>query len=228
MFLKNKIWFSPLNVIYHFKKLESEGKITSGNKIYKKAREAFVTAIALIGMIKITGKEFWMQIIDDKEGSPDIRTGCYDKKIKDNDFATQDIEIVTYDQNSPEDIVDFLMRTKLSREKAYDNLTTILCHINKITYLPPLSELNRKLLDRNPEIKSPVLILGKIDPSKEIYRVAQIYPTVDLDTTFDLVAECKARKYNGVLSLTRSAKGNFEFKHNPKDKHYPFENLDIK
>jgi hypothetical protein len=57
--------------------------------------------------------------------------------------------------------------------------------------------------------------------------MAQIYPTVDLDTTFDLMTECKARKYNGVLVLNRSAKGTIETKYNPDEKHYPFENLNL-
>lgn len=225
--LTNKIWFSPVNFIYHFKKLEGEGKIAPNKKFYRKACEAFVVAISLIGIIKIFGKEFWMQIIDDKEGSPDIRTGCYDKKIRDNDFATEDIEVVTYDDNSSDNLVDFLLRTKLSGDKAYDELTTILCHIHRITQIPTLQELNWQLLAKNPKIKSPVIILGKTDPLKEIYRMAQIYPTVDLDITFDLIAECKARKYNGVLVLHRSPKWNIEFKRNPEEKHYPFENLGV-
>jgi hypothetical protein len=66
--LNNKIWFSPLNVIHHFKKLEAEGKIATNKKFYRKTCEAFVTAISLIGIIKMLGREFWMQIVDDKEG----------------------------------------------------------------------------------------------------------------------------------------------------------------
>lgn len=56
--LSNKTWFSPLNVIYHFKKLETEGKIGPNKKFYKKSCEAFVTAISLIGIIKILEREF--------------------------------------------------------------------------------------------------------------------------------------------------------------------------
>jgi len=168
-----------------------------------------------------------MQIVDDKEGSPDIRTGCYDKKIRDNDFSIQDVEVVAYDDNSPEKLVDFLLRTKLSDNKDYDELTTILCHIHKIAQIPSLRELNLHLLEKNPKIKSPVVILGKTDPVKEVYRVAQIYPSVDLDVTFDLIDECKARKYNGVLVLNRSAKGTLDFKYNPEEKHYPFEILGL-
>lgn len=225
--LTNKPWFSPLNVIYHFKKLVIEGKIGPGKKFYKKCYEAFVVAISLIGISKVLGREFWMQIVDDKEGSPDIRTGCYDKKIRDNDFAIQDVEVVTYDDNSPESLVDFLLRTKLSDKKGYDRLTTILCHIHKMTNIPSVQELNRQLLEKNPKLKSPVMILGKIDPVKEIYYVAHIYPTVNLSTTFNLIDECKARKYKGVLVLNRAAKGALDFKRNSEEKHYPFENLGL-
>lgn len=225
--MTNKVWFSPLNFIHHFKKLESEGKIAPDKKFYKKTCEAFVTAISLVGIIKMAGREYWMQIVDDKEQSPDIRTGSYQKKTQDNDFAWQDVEVVTYDNNSPESLVDFLLRTKLSDSKGYDNLTTILCHINKVAQIPSTEELNRQLLAKNPKIKSPVIILGKVDPEKEIYRMAQIYPTIDFDIIFDPIAECKARKYNGVLVLNRSAKGTIESTYNPDEKHYPFENLGL-
>jgi hypothetical protein len=225
--LTNKIWFSPVNVIYHFKKLESEGKIVPGKKHYRKCCEAFIAAVSLVGVIKMLGREFWMQIVDDSEDSPDVRTGCYEKKIRDNDFAIVDVEVVTYDINSSENLVDFLLRTKLSDTKGYDNLTTILCHINKITNVPDVQELNRQLLAKNPKIKSPVVIIGKSDPVKEIYRMVQIYPTVELDTTFDVIAECKARKYNGVLVLNKGANRVPVFKSNQDEKHYPFENLGL-
>lgn len=225
--LTNKIWFSPVNVIYHFKKLETEGKIAPGMKHYKKCCEAFIAAISLVGVIKMIGREFWMQIVDDSEQSPDVRTGCYNKKIRDNDFAIVDVEVVTYDGNSSEDIVDFLLRTKLSRSKGYDNLTTILCHINKITSIPSAEELNRQLVSKNPKIKPHVVLIGKTDPVKETYRMVQIYPEVDLDTTFDLMIEYHARKYNGVLVLNRGANKSPEFKYNPDEKHYPFENLGL-
>jgi hypothetical protein len=225
--LTNKIWFSPVNVIYHFKKLEIEGKIAPGQKHYKKCCEAFIAAISLVGIIKMLEREFWMQIVDDSEGSPDVRTGCYDKKIRDNDFAIVDVEVVTYDANSSESLVDFLLRTKLSASKGYDNLTTILCHINKITSIPSAEELNKQIIARNPKIKPHVVIIGKTDPVKEIYRMVQIYPDVDLDITFDLMAECHARKYNGVLVLNKGANKVPEFKSNQDEKHYPFENLGL-
>lgn len=225
--LTNKIWFSPVNVIYHFKKLETEGKIIPGQKHYKKCREAFIVAISLVGVIKMLGREFWMQIVDDSEGSPDVRTGCYDKKIHDNDFAIVDVEVVTYDANSSENLIDFLLRTKLSDGKGYDDLTTILCHIDKITSIPSADELNKQIIAKNPKIKPRVVVIGKTDPVKEIYRMVQIYPDVDLDITFDLMAECHARKYNGVLVLKRGVNKPTEFKYSPDEKHYPFESLGI-
>lgn len=223
--LTNKIWFSPVNVIYHFMKLESEGKIAHGKKHYRKCCEAFIVAISLVGVIKMLKREFWMQVVDDKEQSPDTRTGCYNKKTRDNDFAIQDVEVVTYESNSPESLFDFLLRTKLSNKKAYDERTTILCHINRVTQMPSVQELNQQLLAKNLNIKSPVIIVGKVDSEKEIYHMAQIYPTVDLETTLDIMIECKARKYNGVLKLNRSAKGTIELIYNPEEKHYPFEIL---
>jgi len=191
MFLENNIWFHPVNIIYHFKRLEKSGELIPGTNSYKKAAEAYVTAISLIGLTKILNKDFWLQIVSDEEQSPDIRTGCYHKLTRDNDFSYQDVEVVTYEQHSKMDLIDFLCNTKLSKQKAYDDLTTILCHINKITLIPSWIDLNQTLLGKKLKTKSPVMIIGKSHPEKEIYKIIQIYPTIDLQIEFDLLNECK-------------------------------------
>ena len=221
-FLKDPIWFSPVNVIHHFIKLEQSPDFVKDSKSYKKACEMYVTAINLVGIIKITGRQSWLQLVDDSEGSPDIRTGCYFPKNRDDDFASVDVEVVTYEQNSSESLVDFLLRTKLSPKKSYDDLTTILCHVHKITNISSWKEINEELKSKNLKTKSPVMVMGKSSPDKSIYTIIQIYPAIDLFLTFDLVEECKKIKQPGVLRLGRTLKPGYR----PDDRHYPFEKIE--
>ena len=72
IFLEDKIWFSPLNVIHHFRELEnklSEKEKTS--KGFRKADEMYSVAIMLVGIMKVQGREYWLQAVDDKVSSPD-------------------------------------------------------------------------------------------------------------------------------------------------------------
>ncbi len=226
--MTDNLWFPPLNVIHHFRELERQGKLVPGSKIYRKAAEGYIVAISLMGVMKILGREFWMQLVSDDEGSPDVRTGCYDKKIRDNDFSVQDVEVVTFDEHASEDnLIDFLMNTKLARKKSYDDQTTILCHVHRPTWVPPYAELQASLANKHLTTKAPVIVIGRSDPTKEIYKMAQIYPAVDLVTSFDLIEECHKHPKRHILRLRRSGKPTIEVVSNPKEKHYPFEKLGV-
>jgi len=228
IFLTDNLWFPPLNVIHHFRELERQGKIVPGSKIYRKAAEGYIVAISLMGVMKVLGREFWMQLVSDEEESPDVRTGCYEKKIRDNDFAVQDVEVVTFDEHASEtNLIDFLMNTKLARKKSYDDQTTILCHVHRPIWVPPHAELQKALAEKHPTTAAPIIIIGKSDPEKETYSMAQIYPTVDLVTTFDLMEECRKHPKRRVLRLRRSGKSTIELTEKPDEKHYPFEKLGL-
>ena len=164
----------------------------------------------------------------DEEGSPDTRTGCYEKVTRDNDFSYQDVEVVTFDSNSNLSLIDFLLNTKLSKNKAYDDKTTILCFVDKEIIIPPHQILNQTLINKKLKSQSPIILVGKVYPNKNIYSLAQIYPTIDLVLNeFDVIEECKNRPLK-ILKLNRFAKGAIDFKPNSEEKHYPFEKLGIK
>lgn len=206
MFPTNKTWFNPVNIISEFKRLEKEGKLTPAAKDYKKIKEAYISAVSLVGLHALLKINFWLQIVDDKEGSPDVKTINFDPKGSSNDFNIEDVEIVTFGKYSSDDIVEFLIRTKLSDKKGYDNLTTVLCFVDKFVVLPTVTELNKILLDKNLNKDFPVLLLGKVYQDKEIYRLVQIYPLTTLDTTFDLFEESRKITYAGRLQLGNKGK----------------------
>jgi hypothetical protein len=206
--LTDKVFFNPVNVIYEFKRLESIGIINPNIKAYKRIQEGYISAISLVGLVETLKTGFWLQIVDDKEGSPDVRTICRLPKGADNEFSIQDVEIVNFESHSGDDIVDFLLKTKLSDKKGYDDLTNILCFIDKFVDLPPATELHKTLISKGLNKKSPVMLLGKIYKDQEKYRLLNIYLDLTFDITFDLEEGCEKIKYPGALKLgNRGKKG---------------------
>ena len=228
MITTNNVWFSPINVLYHFARLDNvvtpEYKKT---KDYKKAYEANLVAIMLIGIIKLQKQQYWMQLVKDDEGTPDIRTFRYAKK---NDILNwqevQEVEVVHYEKHSSESITDFLKRTKFSFKKSYPETTIILCFVDKTTKLGSLEQLAQEM--QAVKQKNPVIILGNTHPNKTIYLICQVHPEIDLLTEFDAMEEAKNKKYIGVLKVRFDPKGEPIFIHDPNEKHYPFEVLGIK
>jgi len=226
IFLNDSVWYSPLNVISHFKRIE-KGLSTSelASKKFRKAREAFEVAIMLVGMRSILRREFWLQLVGDEFESPDIRTGTFTSptRTRADDFSIQDVEVVEYNDYSQETLIDFLKRTKLSNKKSYDSLTTILCYISRNMHLPPFRDLHDDLLKEG--ISCPIMVVGKTSPENETYKSAQINPRVDLMAEFDLIKELKDKKYKGVLSLVRGTAPKFDYR--PDVKHFPFEKIGL-
>lgn len=215
-----------MNVISHFKRIE-KGLSTQErtSKKFRKAREAFVVAVMLVGMRSILDREFWLQLVGDEFESPDVRTGTFTlpTKTQADDFSIQDVEVVEYNNYSKETLLDFLKKTKLSDKKSYDSLTTILCYICRNMHLPPLRDLHNNLYKEG--INCPVMILGKTSPEKETYKIAQINPSVDLIAEFDLIRELKDKKYKGVLPLVRGVVPKADYR--PDEKHSPFEKIGL-
>ena len=204
--INDKIFYNPVNIIYEFKKLEYSGVINPRIKAYKKLQEAYISAISLVGLAEALGIDFWLQIVDDKEGSPDIKTIHRAPKTENNEFNIEDVEIVIFEKHSTKDIVEFLLSTKLSAKKGYDDLTSILCFVDKIAYLPSTIELHKALVDKRLNKKSPVMLLGKIYQNQEKYRLVNIYPDLSFDITFDLEEGCKKITYAGALKLGKRGK----------------------
>lgn len=221
-YMEDPIWFAPLNVIFHFNELRNE-HLSIKDKRFKKAEEAFRVAIMLVGIMAIQKKKYWMQIVSDDMGSPDIRTGNYKEPrgTPNNTWITQEVEVVVFDDHSNERLPEFIKRTKLSRRKAYDSLITILCYIKKDFQLPPLKTLVEDLKKEN--CLNPIIVLGKTSPNEESYKMAQVNPVLDLTIEFDLIKELKEKMHTGVLSLKRGAKP--VFKHQSEEKHFPFEKI---
>lgn len=95
----------------------------------------------------------------------------------DRRLVYQDVEVVTLESHSKEDVDDFLKRTKLSSKKAYQDDTIILCHIDKNTATKKWSEISAALAGTAK--KYDIYPLARSDPKEAKYQLARIHPKFD-------------------------------------------------
>ena len=182
------IWFPPRNILYHYARKEQElgNELKTGK--YKVIRESRSVALMLLGIMKIQERDYWLQLVNPKEQTPDIRTATKEKRPGKSDWLyTQDVEVVTLNSFSNVDVDDFIKKTKLSGRYAYPNDTTILCHIDKTTNTKPWNDIHKSLSEVAD--KHDVFLLAKVNPNALIYQIAKIHPTVDILTTFNALEE---------------------------------------
>ncbi len=222
--LKDPIWYPPQHVVYHYgMHLDPLPEDQKHTKAFRKADELLVATIALLG-IQFDAKEFyWIQPVSDSEDSPDVRTGRFlpqGECIVPN-FEIQDVEVVSFLPQPGEDIASFLSRTKLSKAKAYDDKTVILCHIQKgirISSLPAITEALR-----GTGAVCPVIVLGRAHPTRKDYFLFQVHPQFKLVIDYNVDNILKVQPHRSVLHLRRGSKPSNESR--PEEKHCPFESI---
>ena len=223
MMMQDKRWYSALNVVAHYYADFEPGLAV---KLPKKADEMWATAVMLVGIQEIEKRQYWMQPVSDTEGSPDVRTITSIERDDDRarDYVSQDVEVVTYTRDSSgESLSDFLLRTKLSPEDAYDELTTILVWAKGAVHSPSASEWRTALKDVKQ--KTPVVLLGRAHPNEPMYSLIQVHPVPKQILQFNLPDTLKAQRYTGVLNLNQGGKNRTERREG--EDHCPFESLGV-
>jgi len=188
---KEKHWVSPRLILVYYEDLL---KIYGDNFYkdeFKKVLEAKTVAIALLGVHKGSGIQFFMQIPKSINSSPDIITmNLKEYPDKPVQMETQDIEVVEYGENSDEDLATFLIKEKLSpvqSKKAYDEKTIIMCRITKNIVGVDNQALHNEIKKINP--KPIVYLTGPIFGRKGFYRLVRVWPILDSYVEIDVRKE---------------------------------------
>ncbi len=224
--MHNPRWYSTVNVLSHFHG-DIGYPLPNNSKIIRKAEELYIASIVSRGMEELTKQKSWIQPVSDEEQSPDVRAIVQLETTGDkaNNYALVDLEIVNYEYSPNETLIQFLLRTKFSGAKAYDEKTTIILRVKEKTRLPSEEEWVNSLKDS--KCKSPVIILGRTDPIKPEYTITQVYPEYKELIDINLLDLVKNTTNNvGTINLKRGTK---KLETLSKDElHCPFENLGIK
>ncbi len=224
--MEDPVWFPPFNVIYHGdllrKSLSSEEK---KSKKFRKVVEAYTVAQMLVGIMVKENKDYWMQLVDDKFASPDIRTiryaDAHDEKF---DFLEQvDVEVVEYESHSKMSIPEFIVEKKFSKYKSYDENTIILCHVGSgvQSFLPDRETIKKIMEPVNSSCH--VLLLAGTNPQVLELDLILLKPNVGVLLTYVPAVELSKRKRRSVAIFKLGTRKPSVY--NPNNKHYPFEKL---
>lgn len=227
----NKPWFSPAYVLAEYVrllKMVGSEKIEKEEK-YKQIREMKAVALFLLGVMQGADKEYWLQPVLD-EGTPDVRTFCFDQTEEGVvEQVFQEVEVVTYNEHSEENIIDFIKRTKLDKS-SYPEYFVILCDIRKNYKLPSPKEMHSELKKINPSLT--IALIGRTHPTKETYRALKIYPEIGFVEDFNALElsvsyhkKLKTENRHHTLILKRVPKTRKLNLTSLKEVHHPFESI---
>lgn len=211
----SELWYPPVNVLYHGNKRLGD---TITASLRKQINESMSVAIMLIGLNKQHGEDYRLQIVDQSEQTPDVRSMRIVPKDGINILEVHEIEVVTLEVHSDESADDFLKRTKLNSKKSYPSTTTILCHINKnLVGSKSWVEVHEALKDV--DTQNDVYVLARIDPIEQRYQLVKVHPTLEI-VEFDVQEELLGGPSRRVLKMRPGTNTEFSFS---DEKHIPFE-----
>src|SRR3990167_676906 len=217
-FAVDEIWYPPANILYHGdKKLRTQIKAD----VKRQVNEGMSAAVMLVGMAKMTGYEYRLQPVNQKEQTPDVRTmRIVETPGEPNWMEVQEVEVVTLEKNSTEQVDNFLKRTKLSSKKAYPPKMVILCHINKnLRNGKSWRDIHQSL--KHLGIPNQVYILARIDPLEHKYQLVEVNPNLGL-VEYDVQQELYSKPRQKILKMERGAT---PYLRPNGETHIPFEDL---
>lgn len=177
---QEKYWVSPRLVLVYYDDLLKQYREDLLKPKFKKVREARSVALQLLGHYADNGKHYYMQVPKDTNESPDIVSMYLDEPTgneKGIQLRLQDVEVVDFEEHASENLSTFLIQKKLNpyfSKQAYDDKTTILCHIKKPQTYVNHKDLHNSIKTINP--RPQVLIMGEI--ASENYRLTLIWPYI--------------------------------------------------
>lgn len=224
--MEDPVWFPPLNVIHHGNLLRKSLSVDEKkSKRFRKVVEAYTVAQMLVGIMVKENKDYWMQLVDDKFASPDIRTIRYaDSHDEKFDFLEQvDVEVVEYESHSTNSIPEFIVEKKFSKRKSYDENTIILCHVGSgVKSSLPDEETIKKVMESVNSSCHVLLLAGTSSEAVELELIS-LKPNVGVLLRYIPAVELSKRKSTGVVNFKKGTKKPSVY--NPDNKHYPFEKL---
>ncbi len=197
-------WYSPHHIVDFFEMLRIRyGSVIQIDPLFKKAREMFSVAIALFGAYELAPgeNEYYMQV-NRQSPSPDIMVAVRNKREDGTiELAMIQIEMVEMEDHAgTDDIVEFLLRTKLSSKKGYSHKMMIVCFINRRI---PVNrqEIHERLKQTAP--KSHIYVCGRpVDGTMGEFMIFSPYP--DLTKALFYNINETAKKYQLKSPVTFS------------------------
>ena len=193
-------WYSPKTVVEKFQALGAEYGENILKPEFKKAEEMFIASVTLLGIYENNQEENWLQI-NQQSASPDIMAAK--QTVRSGELIRLEImqmEITIMEEHFPNnDLVEFLLKTKLSPKKAYSETMLIVCLVNRDIEIK-VEEISEKLKSIAP--KTAIFIVGRQGDPKHFVLFSP-YPTLTKEISFDVIETAKKMKLTDKTRFKR-------------------------
>lgn len=152
-------WYSPIEIIDRFELARSSVGDLIFTPEFKRAREMFVAAATLLGVYELNSDNKYFMQSNNQSTSPDVMAAKQTEKTDGILMEQTQMEVTELEEHFPsDDIVDFLLATKLSPKYGCNEHTMIVLLVNR--YMPfHYAEVQKKLVALKP--KPTIYIVGR-------------------------------------------------------------------
>lgn len=188
-------WYPPDKIIDYFELVRRQyGDAVQNDPLFKKAREMFSAAVALFGAYELDPENQYYMQINTQSASPDVMAAKRNKRPDGSmEWAMIQMEIVDMEEHAKtDDLVDFLLETKLSPHKAYSDKMMIICFINR-----KIPIQHKLIYERLKQIapKPTIYVCGRpLDASMGTFLIFSAYPLLTKPLTYNINET--AKKYS--------------------------------
>ncbi len=187
------IWLSPSVAVERFNQLVEKYGVENAvsDDRFKPEREAWVMAMFLFGLRKITRQEFWLEL-ETVDSTPDAY-GYYLEEVDGKNYRRiMSVEITEFEEHS-EDIFS-VIKNKINR--AYPTHYILLVYARKAGVIKP-SEVFEKIQKTTIPFAE-IWILSAVD-SEDKFQITKIFPDFD-QTNFSLKSSLENNKSQGPFA----------------------------
>lgn len=195
----NTLWYSPYILFDWISEVRKQLNIgyTVPKDLDKLLKELYLFLWFLPGIGIITGKIYYIQLVNPEEQTPDIKTmyEVFDSEGRLRRKEIQNVEIVRYENHAGVKFSDFVINTKFNcRKKSYDSNTIFLFIIdNDISPLIDIREAHNKINATQKQNETYVVQRATVDKKmNDSYNICRISP--DFSKTLNYVALSQLKK----------------------------------
>lgn len=213
-------WFSLRFGVHHLWRLRNANgdKVITSNK-YQKEREAWIVSVTLLGITKITGETWWIQV--PIEDPPDIKamTLTPDEEKNWNFVNYRDVEVMEVTKYSKRNITDDILQK--IKNKYYGNKTGLVVYLRRDENIPNMKLISEELKNKVSNVAD-IWIVGNTRPNTNDFIVFSVFPDVQV-MNFNVDEEINKILPGDTVELSRAkgtkaelVKGVFPVVFNPK------------
>lgn len=203
-------WYSPLEVLQAFETIHQEVGNLINDPVFKRAHEMFYGAVALVGAYGLCSENTYFMQANNQTRSPDIMAAKQRETDKGILLEMTPLEIVELEQHTETDnVVEFLKKTKLGRNKSYTDNDLILLVLKKNMKFNQLAAY-QQLSTIHP--KPTIYAIGKPSAEPGKWELWTLYPQDPPGSVSYVLAEAaKSYKLPPRMTLVRSLEKKIKY-----------------